>query len=328
VVTDFIEPDLEWEAQQFDQLGIEYSFHQLKLAAGSALAEITADADIIITNMAKFDAKVIACLRNCKLIIRHGVGYDNIDVDAASARGIVVGYVPDYCVQEVAEQSLMLILACRRKLCDQQVILRNSAQRREWEFASIRPIFRLSGETIGIIGCGRVGGTVLRMARGLGLKCLVCDPFIPDKRKQELGVETVSLDKLLRESDVVTVHVPLTDETHHLLGQREFDLMKANAVLVNTARGAIVDLIALDKTLRDGKLAFAGIDVYEDQEPPEPDHPLLNNPRAICTAHLAWLSEESAWAIRARIVEDVSRFLQGEVPHFQVNAGTRLRMED
>lgn len=322
-VTDFIESDLNWEEKQFRELGVDFSYYQLKFAPPEELLQKVSDASVLITNMAKIDAEVIAGLQNCKLIIRHGVGYDNVDVGAAQDRGIRVAYVPDYCVNEVAEQAIMLILACQRKLLVQNRILDASSAAGEWQFDPIYPVFSIRGKTLGIVGCGRIGSTVFRMMQGFGMQFLICDPYLSRRRKQDLGIETIPLQHLLQESDIVTIHTPLNAETHHLIDEPELKMMKPTAILINTARGGIVNLHALDKALRNGEIAHAGIDVYEEKEPPDPKHPLLTNPGAICTPHLSWLSEEAGWSIREKILKDVRRFLRGEPPRFPIDPNTK-----
>ncbi len=318
VITDYIEPDLDWEARQLDSLGIKHSFHQLKFASPGEILDVAADADILIVNMAKINAEVIWGLERCKLIIRHGVGYDNVDVQAAMEKGIVVAYVPDYCVQEVAEQTVMLIFACQRKLLTQHRILLDSSHKGEWDFEPVYPVYSLAGKTMGIIGCGRIGSSVYRMLQGMGLKFLICDPYLSERRKRDLGVETVSLETVLEQADIVTIHAPLNEDTYHLIDEPELKRMKPTTILVNTSRGGIVNLNALDASLRRGEIAHAGIDVYEEKEPPDPDFPLLHNDRAICTPHLSWLSEEAGWRIRERIMEDVRRFMEGKPPRYPI----------
>jgi D-3-phosphoglycerate dehydrogenase len=317
VVTDYVEPDLDWELKQFNQYDINFSFFQMKDAPRENLLSTVRDADVIIVNMAPIDEGLISALKNCKLVIRHGVGYDNVDVKAANEHGIQVAYVPDYCVNEVAEQAVMLMFACQRKLLIQTCILTESAAEKKWLFDPIYPVFSIKGKTLGLIGCGRIGSTVLKMMGGFDINFLVCDPYLSDRRKQALGTETVSFDRVLRESDVISLHTPLNAETYHLIDEEELRIMKSTAVLINTSRGGVVNLNALDAALVSGELAHAGIDVYE-KEPPEHNLSLLQNPNAICTPHLAWLSEESGWSIREKIVEDVIRFLNGEPPRYPI----------
>lgn len=324
VTTDYIEGDLDWEREQYAALGVAFAAYQLKLGTREQLLAVAAEADVIIVNMARFSAPVIEGLQHTRLIIRHGIGYDNVDVAAATRCGIAVGNVPDYCVNEVAEQAVMLMLSCQRKLLLQNKLLSASAGAGAWDFQSINSVFSIHGKTVGIVGFGRIGSTVFRMLQGFAVRFLVCDPYLSPERQQQFGITAVPLAQVLGEADIITIHTPLTAETHHMFDEPQFRMMKRTAVLVNTARGGIINLPALDAALRAGLLAHAGIDVYEEREPPHPDDPLLNNPAAICTPHLAWLSEEANWSIRTKIVADVRRFMNGEGPRYQVNPEVRL----
>jgi D-3-phosphoglycerate dehydrogenase len=325
VVTDYIENDLDWEAEECRRLGLDFSACQLKTAAPSGLLEVISDADIVIVNMAAINAEVIAGLKKCRLIIRHGIGYDNVDIKAATAHGIVVGYIPDYCVNEVAEQALMLIMACQRKLVQQLDILEVSSTNGSWNFAPINPVYSLHGKTVGIVGLGRIGGTVYRMLQGFDVDFRVVDPYLSEERRQKYEVTLYSFQQVLHDSDVITIHCPLRwEETYHLFDAPQFKMMKKTAILVNTARGGIVNLDTLDIALKAGELAMAGIDVFE-VEPPPVDMPILHNPRAICTPHLSWLSEEAGLDIRKKIMTNVRRYLEGQLPMHQVNTGVQYR---
>jgi D-3-phosphoglycerate dehydrogenase len=176
IVTDYIEPDLIWEKEQCQQMGVEFASYQLKTASAEELIRVAGDADIMVVNMAKIDAQVIEGLNRCKLIIRHGIGYDNVDTEAATRQGIQVVNIPDYCVQEVAEQAVMLIMACQRKLLQQNQLLKNAAKTGYWKFDAIHPVYRIAGKTIGIIGFGRIGSTVYRMLNGFRVRFLIVDP--------------------------------------------------------------------------------------------------------------------------------------------------------
>jgi len=280
---------------------------------------------VVIVNMAAINAEVIQGLKRTKLIIRHGVGYDNVDVEAAGTRGIVVSYMPDYCMHEVAEQAVTLIFACQRKLNVQMRLTQESSHAGHWVFEPVYPVHSLRGKTLGIIGCGRIGSLVFHMLQNFDLdRTLICDPYLSDARRHKLGCSFVPLETLLREADIVTVHTPLGPETYHLLDEAQLQLMKPTSILVNTARGGIVNLEALDRALKAGRPMFAGIDVYE-QEPPGTDLAILSNPRAICTPHLAWLSEEAGWNIREKIVEDVRRFLRKEGPRYPIKKDVQIQ---
>jgi len=326
IVTDYVEPDLQWEKEEFRKLPIDFSCFQLKFAAPEELLKRVSDAEILIVNMAKIDAKAIAGLDHCRLIIRHGVGYDNVDVAAAARKNIVVSYIPDYCVNEVAEQAVMLILACQRKLLIQNAILKAPSQNRNWKISSVYPIFSLKDKTLGIIGYGRIGGTVHDMMRGFGLRFMIADPYLSAGKKKTTVGKTYPLKEVLQRSDIITIHVPLNKETYHLIDEKEIALMKKAAVLVNTSRGGVVNLTALDTALRNGQLAHAGIDVYEE-EPPAADMPLLHNDRAILTPHLGWLSEEAGWDIRRKIMEDVRQYLNKQQPRFSAVPEIKIKFK-
>jgi D-3-phosphoglycerate dehydrogenase len=268
--------------------------------------------------MVRMDRDVLRNLPSCKLIIRHGVGYDNVDIEAATEHGIQVCYVPDYCREEVAEQALMLLLLCRRKFTRQQESLEVSVQKGQWDFSGVTPIRRFSGTKAGIVGCGRIGSLVVGMLRGFGIEVMVNDPYLSQRRQDELGLRCMPLDVVLREADMVTVHPALSHETKYMIGERELRMMKPTAIIVNTARGAIVQAEALARACREGWIAGAGIDVFE-QEPPDENFVLRGIPNVILTPHLAWYSEDAGMSIREKIMEDVRRFLDGRPPRFPIN---------
>jgi len=319
VVTDYIEPDLEWERAQlarYQHVRLEY--HQLKFAPQDELIAAVRDADVVLVNMVPMTAAVIDRLERCRLIIRHGVGYDNVDVAAATARGIRVAYEPDYCTDEVAEHAIALMLAAWRKLFVGRQVLEESSRNGIWNFDAIYPIAGLRGKTLGIVGCGRIGSTVLARLRSFGFRFLVCDPYLSETRKAELGVPVVPLAQLLPAADIVTLHAVLNEETRNLIGAQQLRLMKSTAYLVNTARGGLVDTEALVRALRENWIAGAAIDVYV-KEPPDPDCPLFACPNVVLAPHLGWYSEEANWSIREKIVEDFVRFIEGRPPRFLIN---------
>ena len=319
VVTDYIEPDLEWEKEQlarFEHVTLEY--HQLKFAPQEELLEVIRDADAILVNMTAMTAQIIGQLEKCKLIIRHGVGYDNVDVAAATARGIRVAYEPDYCTDEVAEHAITLMLAAWRKVGIGRQVLEDSSKSGIWDFEPIYPIGALRGKTVGIVGCGRIGKTVLDRLASFGFEFLVCDPYLSPKRQAKLGVPVVDLKTLLAQADIVTVHAVLNDETHHLIGEDQLRGMKPTAYLVNTARGGLIDTDALARALKEGWIAGAAVDVYV-KEPPDPDFPLFECDNALLAPHLGWYSEEANWSIREKVLEDFVRFVEGRPPRFLVN---------
>ena len=221
VVTDYIEPDLDWEAREMADRGVEFVTHQLKFRPEDEVIAAVADADVIVVNMVKMTPRVIGSLKKCRRIIRHGVGYDNVDVAACTARGIPLAYCPDYCMEEVAEQAIALIFACARQVPQSRKILDDSIARRQWDFTPLAKCYRMAGKTLGIIGCGRIGSRVLQKMRHFGFRqILVCDPYLPRERLEELGIQTVPHEKVFREADYITIHTPLTDETRHLVNRR------------------------------------------------------------------------------------------------------------
>jgi len=318
VVTDYIEQDLDWESKKLSEAPVEFSVHQLKHAPAKQLISTIADADIIIVNMASMNREVLSSLKNCTLIIRHGAGYDNIDVESATEFGIQVCYVPDYCREEVAEQALMLILGCYRKFAQQLVSFNDSVEKGQWDFSKVIPINRLSYKTAGIVGCGRIGSIVLQMLRGFNMNVLVCDPFLSERRQKEIGIKCLPLEEVLTQSDIITLHPSLNKSTFHFIGERELRMMKSTAIIVNTARGLIVDAKALAKACTEKWIAGAGIDVFE-KEPPPPDFVLRDIPNIVLTPHLAWYSEDAGWSIREKIIEDVFRHLDGLAPRYPIN---------
>ena len=319
VVTDYIEDNLDWEAQELAQeQDVVFAAHQLKFAPEAELLETIRDADVILVNMVPMTAEVIATLDQCKLIIRHGVGYDNVDIAAATAHGIRVGYVPDYCANEVAEQALALIWACWRKVFTGRTLLENCSAAGKWDFEPIYPIHSLSGKTIGIVGCGRIGSLVLKKLAGLDVNILVCDPELSEERLQELGVTHTPLETVLQEADVVTLHVPLTEETRYFISEPQLQAMKSTAYLINTSRAGVLDTAALCRALREKWIGGAGIDVFE-KEPPDPELELFHLENATLSPHLGWYSEEAGWSIREKIMQDFRLFLAGQPPRFLIN---------
>ncbi len=326
VVTDYIEDNLDWEAEEMAKRDIDFAAYQLKLAPEDELVATIRDCDVVIVNMAPMPESVISRLERCRLIIRHGIGYDNVDTAACTKYGIRLANVPDYCAQEVAEQALALIFACTRRLFESRRILEEASASGIWDFSTLGDIHRMKDQTLGIVGCGRIGSRVYRMTENIFGQRMVCDPYMGDRRIAALGLDTeYSLEDVLREADVVTIHTPLNDETRYLIDEPQLKMMKPSAFLINTARGAIVNTEALTKALREGWIAGAGIDVYET-EPPPADMELFDVPGATLSAHLGWCSVEAGWDIRQKIMQDVDLFLAGQPPRFTVNTEVEAKL--
>jgi len=250
---------------------------------------VAADADALMVSFVPVTARVLDALPKVRGILRYGVGYDNVDIPAATARGIWVANVPDYCIPDVADHALAMLLTLARKL----PLLDASVRRGEWAAVKTsKPIYRLEGRTLGLIGMGRIGREVARRAQGFGLRVIVTDKYLSADKAAEAGATLVELDGLIRSADYISIHAPLTPETHHLVNAERLRAMKPTAILINVSRGPIVDTVALAQALHDGVIAGAGIDVFE-KEPLEADHPIRTAPNTVLAAHAAWYSEEA-----------------------------------
>ncbi|MCK4222535.1 MAG: C-terminal binding protein, partial [Dehalococcoidia bacterium] len=260
--------------QRFRELGAE--FLQRDCAADDQFISAARDVDAIITvgSIRSVPRSVIENLEHCRIVCNTQIGYDSIDVEAATERGILVTNVPGYCTEEVSDHAMALLLACARRI----VQLNDAARRGQWGLSAdatevqsrIWPgLSRLRGQTLGLLGLGRVGRAVASKARGFGLRVIACDPYVPEDIASQVGVELVDQERLFRESDFLSIHAALTPETRHIMDARAFREMKPSACLINTARGGFVDETALCQALREGKIAMAALDVTET-EPPGP----------------------------------------------------------
>ena len=257
-------------------------------------------------------------LPRVRVLVRYGVGVDGIDLAAATDHGVPVVNVPDYGTDEVANHAVALLLALARK------INRLDRQTRSggWDVFRIGPVTRLAGQTVGIFGCGRIGSAVARKLSGFDVRLLGCDPYVATFPP---GVQPVAFERLLAESDYVTIHCPLTDETRHAFDAESLARMRSSAVLINTARGGVVDTRALVEALQQGDLAGAGLDVLE-HEPIDPASPLLRMEQVIVTPHAAWYSEEGRSDLKRRAAEEAVRVLHGERPRNCVNRQVLSRL--
>lgn len=271
-------------------------------------------ADAILVRWLRITADMIQRWPRCKIIIRYGVGVDNVDVPAATDAGIMVGHVPDYCIDDVSTHALALFLACVRHVAATHDRLKFGG----WENNPPQRLFRTAGRTLGIVGLGHIGQAVARKLGGWGLRLLATDPYVEAERARALGVELVSLEALLRQSDYLTLHCPLLPETRHLIDEQALALAKPGLILVNTARGPVVDTVALLRALDEGRVAAAGLDVFEE-EPLPADSPLRTHPRVVLSDHLAWYSEESQAELRATVAEEAVRVCRGGLPRSLAN---------
>jgi D-3-phosphoglycerate dehydrogenase len=269
------------------------------------------EADGVLIQYGAFSRRVFAALPRLRVLVRYGVGVDGVDLAAATDHGVPVVNVPDYGTDEVATHAVALLLALARRIAR----LDRQTRAGGWDVFRVGPIGRLAGRTVGILGVGRIGSAVARKLAGFDVRLLGCDPY---RAAFPPGVQPVALDRLLAESDYLTVHCPLTPETRHLLDARALAAMKPSAVLVNTARGGVVDTAALVEALQAGVLAGAALDVLE-QEPLDPTSPLLRMEQVVVTPHAAWYSEEARSDLKRRAAEEAVRVLRGEAPRSCVN---------
>lgn len=278
-----------------------------------AVIEQCADAEALLIMYAPLTRRVMQHLKKLKIIARYGVGYDTIDLKAAADLGIIASNVPDYGTQEVSDHALGMMLYLSRKIGIANALVKQGT----WDFRLVRPVPRHQLQTIGIIGIGRIGGAMAHKAHALGMKVIAYDPYVPRENVPDY-VTLVGFDELMRQSDVVSVHCPLTDETRLMVNDRMLGFMKPSAYLINTARGNIVDETALERMLADKKIAGAALDVF-GAEPAPASHPLFKYDNFIATPHMAWHSTESAQELKRKAAEEVRRVLSGEAPLYQVN---------
>lgn len=285
-----------------------------------SLIEATRDADAILVIKAPFTRRVIENLRRCRAIVRKGVGYDTIDVPAATEHGIRVCTLPDIWTDEVANHALALLLACNRRL------LRLDREMRSGSWRSFQQTHtgQLSGETLGIVGLGRIGSALARRVLPLGLQVVAYDPYLTTAPPETGARLVATLDELLDVADYVSVHTPLAPDTFHMIGRPQFQRMKPTAYLINTARGPIVDQAALVKALQEGQIAGAGIDAFE-QEPPSRADPLLSLENVIVTPHNAFYSDPAVARMHRRSAQEVIEALSGRRPPGLLNTELRDR---
>jgi D-3-phosphoglycerate dehydrogenase len=284
-----------------------------KSPSAEDILSVARDADAVIVCYAKLPGDLIRALARCKVIGRTGLGVDNIDLPAAAERGIVVTYVPDYCMREVSDHAMALLLALVRKVTFSNKLVQSG----RWEMAAVAPIHRIDGRVLGLVGFGNIPRAVVPKAKAFGLRVVAHDPFVQPGLFKTAGVEAVSLDQLLAMSDFVSVHAPLTPQTRGLINAEVLGKMKKGALLVNTARGPLVDEAALIAALDTGQLGGAALDVVATEPLPK-DSPLLGRDNVILTPHTAFYSVEALVELQTKCAIDVARVLSGEKPVYPV----------
>ncbi len=281
-----------------------------------------ADAVIGVVSIQPFTRRVLKALVNCRILAGIAVGFEMVDLEAATDYGMVVTNVPDYGIDEVSGMASTLMLALGNKLLQVDKAVKERqvcfARDREALLDIVRPKFRMREQTLGIVGLGRIGTATALKARGLGMRVIAYDPYVLDAVMESRGVKPVDLDMLLRESDFISLHTPLTPETSGMIGYEEFKKMKPTCYFINTARGGCVDQAALIRALQEGLIAGAGIDVTVD-EPIAADNPLITMPNVILTGHSAWYSNRADFEIFYKPMTQVLMALKGEWPVYAVN---------
>ncbi|NOU96592.1 C-terminal binding protein [Paenibacillus sp. LMG 31456] len=317
VITDYEYKSLQIEQDVLDQLDIEF-ITSAQCKTEEEVIELARDADAILNQYAPITEKVIQNLNNCKVISRYGVGVNTIDLDAATRKGIVVANCTDYCIDEVADHALALLLASTRKVS----LLDAYIKRGVWEYKRAIPIYRLREKVLGLVGFGKIPQNLSLKAKALGLQVKAYDPFITSEIASKYEVELVDLDTLCRTSDFISVHVPLTPKTQGLISTKQFSEMKREAIIINTSRGPLIDEQAMITALQSSRIAGAALDVLE-HEPIKSDNPLLEMEQVILNPHVAWYSEESERELKGKVAQNIVDVLSGFYPRYLANASVK-----
>ena len=315
VITDYVWESLEVEKKTLEGLA---TIVAMKTKKPEEFLGEAADCDALLNTYAgPITAEVMAKMPKCRIIARYGIGVDTIDLEAATRAGIIVTNNPTYCIEEVAEHTMALLLACARKVPLYDRLVRAS----RWEVPPGKPMYRLAGRTLGLVGFGNIARQVALRAAPFGMRVLFCDPFVTDAIYNG-PARKVGLDQLLAESDFVSVHPPLTPQTRKMIDDTALAKMKKTAFLVNCSRGPVVDTDALVRALDAGKIAGCALDTVDPEPLPDP-HPLRGRENVIITPHVAWYSEQAMAGLQAGAPGEVKRVLSGEWPVNVVNNAVR-----
>lgn len=317
VFADYYYPNLQIEMDELKALGDDLEVVDLtQLVPGgikdpAELHQYCKDADALVVQFAKVDRRLIACMEKCKVIARYAIGVDTIDLEAAREYGIHVANVPDYCIDEVADTAAAHILNAVRKLS----VTRDMLLKHDFEMNRAGSIFRMEEATLSLLGFGHVARNLYRKMRAFFKRVVAYDPYFNDTEAYP-DVEFVTLERALQLGDVISIHVPLTDATRGMIAQPQFSYMKPRAIIVNTARGGLIDEKAMLEALDDGRIAYCGLDVIcgEDFE----NSPLLNHPKVALTPHVAWRSEEAQRELQRKVARNVVSALQTGKPIYTV----------
>jgi D-3-phosphoglycerate dehydrogenase len=309
VITDCDHGSIEEEKDEFGRMGAELILAQVQKEED--LIRVCKEADGLVNQYALLTRRVLENLPKCKVISRYGVGVDSVDLKAATDLGIIVANVPDYCMDEVANQTVSMILTLIRKTA----FFDKKVKSGQWNFHMGIPIHRTRGKTLGLIGCGRIGLEVAKRMSAFGVRVITFDPYL---EKVSQGVELKDFDTVLKESDFISIHCPLNESTRHLIGGEALKKMEKKPLLINTSRGPIIDEKALIKALEKGLISGAGLDVLE-KEPPDSQNPLLEMDNVVLSPHVGFYSEESISELKRRTAKNVVDVLTGRWPRSVVN---------
>jgi len=309
------------EAEVIKKAGIELM--DIDAATEDEIIAKAKDADVVFIVRTVFTRRVFENLPRLRAVIRCGVGYDNVDVDAATDNKVLVVNIPDFCFEEVSNHAIVLLIACAKKLVQLDHDLKTAGWKASRQI--LDPMGSIWGQTLGIVGCGNIGRMTARKAKCFGLKVIGHDPYVDQNLAKESGIALKSLPEVMEESDYVSLHPCLNQETFHLIGEKELALMKPSAYLINTSRGSVVDEPALIRALQDKRIAGAGLDVFE-KDPIDPDNPLLKIDHVIVTPHSASYCDASFKRLRISVGQEAVRVAQGKWPKNVVNTGVKPKV--
>ena len=312
LITDYAWATLEPEREVLSAIGAELIV--AKTGTEIEFLKYAPDVDGILTNWAKVTTDVVKAAEKCRVIGRYGIGLDNIDVATATSLGMVVFNVPTYCLEEVSDHAMALVLAMARKIPR----LNNEVKNRSWDRNIGPQMYRIRGQKLGIVGFGKIGKLIVPKAKGFGMEILAYSPSLTDKVAKTYGVKNVGFEELLTEADFITIHCPLVPETNNLIDADALSKMKSTAYLINTARGGVVNHDALFQALQENRIAGAGLDVLPE-EPPADNFSLLDLDNVIITPHAAFWSEESINDLQISAAKGVLNVLTGNIPDAIVN---------
>lgn len=313
LVTDYDFPDLSIERAVLEDTGVGLRATQAETEEELIDAIEEYDADGLLNQHASVGRAVLEAHPDLQAVGRYGIGVDTIDLDVATEHQVYALNVPDYCLDEVPTHAMSLILSVERRTAMYTDQIRDGT----WDWKQGQPIYRLRGRTLGLVGFGKLPRHLVPKADAFGLALIAYDPYVDEETMENAGVEKVTFGELLERSDIISVHVPLTDDTRNLFDSETFELMNDETTIINTSRGAVIDVDALHEAIDGGEIRGAGIDVMPD-EPPE-YHPLFDHDSVVLSPHVAWYSEQSIVDMRRTITEDVLRVLQGGEPKNPVN---------